>query len=673
MSTDEPDEDVTIYRDTWGVPHIYGRNEEAALFGQGYAQAEDRLPTIYRAYRKATGTMAECFGEEWIEHDRRQRLLGHLELSKDRYHQHGRADRRMLESFVSGIERYAEGNPDRVPEWACKIEPAGLVTLGWYVISGWQLGEAMGKLARRRSDKRASNEWVLGRGRTRDGVTMACIDPHVSWEDEWLFYESHLHGGDLHVFGFSPVGVPYVSLGHNRHLSWAMTTGGPDTSDVYEEEISQDGCSYRYDGEWRKIERQTILVKVRTKEGIGEVEREIARTHHGPIAVSEGRRAYSIKISLLNEVHLLEQIRMMNKARNLGEFLEGVSMLQLMPQNLMYADVHGNLYYQRAGRVPKRPKGYDWKRPVPGNTSKTEWLGIHPMEDLVQVLNPPAGFMQNCNISPGTMTFNSPMTAGRYPKLIYNTSTRSSNSRGRRFLEIMRNAEKVRTEDALAIMVDTKLHGTQEIRERLRRAYAATAGTRANLKEAVDIILGWDSRTDIDSTGMTLYTFWLRELRRRTDRIEIRRLERAKRLTEFDRQTMLDALDAACRYMQEKFGSTAIPWGRVNRGRRGGRSWPLAGCENNLRAIGTEEPDEQGVFYADRGQSCPTLVAFKSPIESYSAVPYGQSEDPESPHYTDQGERLFANCLLKPTFFSKEELLKNLESITSLRVSPQGQ
>ena len=119
--------------------------------------------------------------------------------------------------------------------------------------------------------------------------------------------------------------------------------------------------------------------------------------------------------------------------------------------------------------------------------------------------------------------------------------------------------------------------------------------------------------------------------------------------------------------MAGKFGSIEVQWGKVNRGRRGERSWPRAGCDRNLRAIGTGDPDEYGISYGNRGQSCPTLVVFRDPIESYSAVPYGQSEDPSSPHFTDQGERLFAEKRLKPTWFSEEDLLQNIESKISLR------
>jgi acyl-homoserine lactone acylase PvdQ len=267
-----------------------------------------------------------------------------------------------------------------------------------------------------------------------------------------------------------------------------MTTGGPDTSDVYEEELSRDGTKYLYDGEWKDLDRQAIQLQVRSPRGLEKAEKEIVRTHHGPVVKSVGQRAYAFKISLGDQIHLIDQMRLMNKARNLGEFLEAVSMFQLMPQNLMCGDVRGNIYYQRTGRVPRRPEGWDWTRPVPGNTSATEWDGFHQMSELVQILNPPAGFMQNCNISPGTMTFDSPMTADRYLPYIYNTSTDSSNPRGRRFLEIMREKGTVDREEAMAMVLDVKLHGTDEMRAKLARSFSRHAKEYPHLEEAARML-----------------------------------------------------------------------------------------------------------------------------------------------------------------------------------------
>lgn len=670
-------ERITIYRDTYGVPHIYGDSEAAAAFGQGYAQAEDRLETLLKAYLKAQGEMAKAFGEEWVEHDYLQRVWRHAEISRQRYGELSPDTRKIIEHFVAGVKRYMTEHPEKVPPWAEEPRPYHIVALARYVIWGWPLGQAMGDLnrgkkARTESDSgRGSNQWVIGRQRSAEDCVIALIDPHLGWNDEWLFHEAHLHGGDLHVFGFSPVGAPGVALGHNNYLSWACTTGGPDTADVYEEEINPDNpLQYRYDDEWRDVSVEAVEIEVKTDDGMKTVQREIHRTHHGPIVERDGNRAYAFKLSYADEVHLAEQILRMDKAKNLGDFLNAVGMLQLMAQNVMYGDIYGNMYYVRTGRVPIRPSGYDWSRPVPGNTSATEWLGIHGQEDLVQILNPPAGFMQNCNISPGTMTTNSPLTPNRYPEYVYNDSEDRSNARGRRFMEIMEEMDEVTKEDALRIATDTQIQGMDVWQQALVDAYETHSEEFKDLAEAVDIIDGWDHRADIDSIGMTLFFAWWEFSREFGDEIPAKLIRERKPLPPDAQRVMLKALRKATSYMQKTYGDIRVPWGNVHRLKRGEETWPLAGVAKHglvtLRAIGGPDPDEHGIIYADGGQFCTMVVFLKHPVRSYSVFPFGQSEDPHSPHYKDQAEKFFTKGLLKPTWYQREGLLNHLESEKSL-------
>lgn len=672
FSADASGGEVTIYRDTYGVPHIYGDSEEAAAFGQGYAQAEDRLETLLKAYLKAQGKMAKAFGEEWLEEDYIQRVCRHGEVSREKYDELNPDVRKFVEYFVAGVKRYMSEHPEKVPAWAEEPEPYHVVALARYSIYGWPLGEAMDDLKRGREarekadDGRGSNEWVIGRRHSAEDCVIALFDPHLGWKDERLFHEAHLHGGDLNVFGFNFVGAPGMGLGHNDYLYWACTTGGPDTADVYEEEINPDNpLQYRYDGEWRDISVEVVEIEVKTEDGIKTMKREIHRTHHGPIIERDENEAYVFKLAYEEEIALVEQIYRMNKSKNLAEFIGAVRMLQFMAQNLMYADIYGNMYYLRNGRVPIRPEGYDWDQPVPGNTSATEWLGIHNLEDLVQILNPPAGFMQNCNISPGTMMPNSPLTPDRYREYIYNTSWDTSNTRGRRFLEIMEEMDQITAEDALRIANDVQIEGVGVWQKALVDIYRAHSKEFGDLAEAVEIIGEWDHRADIDSIGMTLFFAWWESGARELSR-------RGKPVTIETQRDALMALREAVSYMRKTYKSIRIPWGDVHRMKRGDKTFPVAGIAKHglvtLRAVDGGDPDEDGVIYMNRGQFCTTVVFLKPPVHSYSAVPYGQSEYADSPHYADQAEKLFSKSLLRPTWYQKKELMKHLESEKTLSV-----
>jgi len=659
---------VEILRDTWGVPHIYATTEEGAIYGQGYAMAHDRLPTMLKAYRKATGRMAEAFGPDWIEHDLQQRIWRHEQVARARYGELSPAYRRAAEAFCGGVRRYIAEHPVRLPAWEIDapfdVEPYHLIALGRYAIWGWPLGQAWEDLNHAPpgpDDGRGSNQWAVSARRTADGHVITLIDPHVAWSDEWLFYECHLHGGALHAYGFNVTGVPYLGLGHNEHISWACTTGGPDTADVYELTLDRvDGTRYRYDGAWRELRREQAEIRVRTPEGVETVTREWFCSHHGPVLEIRGDKAYAFKLAYAETARLVEQMGRINVARNLGEFMEALSLRQLMPQNVMYGDVHGNIYYQRTGLVPVRPEGYDWTRPVPGDTSRTEWLGCHDSADLVQLLNPAAGWMQNCNISPGTMTDKSPLTADRYPAYLYMDRTEGTNSRGRRANALLAAAERMTVEGALVIANDTSVDGERPWRCALLAAYERHGASWTFLEEAIALLRAWDGHADIESVGMTLYHGWWRALKPQRAFLSEPVLRETRPLPAEAARALLAALDGAVRALRARFGRLDVPWGDVYRARRGDQSWPVGGVATEgglvtLRATGGGEPVD-GVSYIEAGQSCTTVVQLKAgDVRSYSVVPYGQSEDPASPHYSDQGRRLFAEITMKllPTILSR--------------------
>ena len=159
-------------------------------------------------------------------------------------------------------------HPEQVPAWAPKLEPWQIIALGRYIIWGWPEGEAGGDLQRGGIEPdpvayHGSNEMLLAPSRTAMHAPIAVVDPHLSWYGEFRFYEMRIYGGELSFSGAAILGLPFPSLGHNRYLSVAMTTGGPDTSDAYEEEV-QDG-KYQFKDEWRPLEVRTERIGV--KEG----------------------------------------------------------------------------------------------------------------------------------------------------------------------------------------------------------------------------------------------------------------------------------------------------------------------------------------------------------------------------------------------------------------------
>ncbi|NOY57561.1 MAG: penicillin acylase family protein [Calditrichaeota bacterium] len=656
---------VTIYRDSWGVPHIYAKNEIALAYGMGYAQAEDRLGQIMTSYRWAVGRMAEAFGPNFIEHDYTQRVWRHAAVSEEKYSQLPLHLQKELESFIAGIKAFMRDHPDKVPEFSLELKPWHPVALGRAFIWWWPLGQALDdyKLGRRKTKHtHGSNEWAVSGTRTKSGSPIALIDPHLSWNQDGHWFEVRLHGGKIHSCGISVVGTPFVGLGHNRHLSWAATTGGPDCGDCYVEEINpNNSLQYRYENEWRSISVDTLKIPVKRKDGVETVKRVVERTHHGPIYKRDGNKAYVLAIPYADQIGLVQQMEAMNLAGNLSEFKAALELRQFMPQNIMVADQEGNIYYQRTGRVPVRDTKYDWSLPVPGSTAATEWKGIHSTKDLVQILNPKAGFMQNCNISPGTMFPNSPMVASKYPAYIYNDDETRTNPRGKRAVALLSAAKGLTFERAREIAVDTGLPDIAPWQQALQGAFDRYGNQFQDIKKAVNLIIQWNGHVNKENTGATMYRAWRSALEKRRAPViqELGSLKSAQK-----RNLLLSVRDAK-KYLLATFGKDEVKWGETVILKRGDKSYPLGGgsFENGIQSLRAVWGDSKnGVTIGAGGQSGTMVVILSKPIKSVGVLPWGESDDPESPHYMDQGEKLFSQRKLKPTWFEMDDLKGHIES-----------
>jgi acyl-homoserine lactone acylase PvdQ len=356
-------------------------------------------------------------------------------------------------------------------------------------------------------------------------------------------------------------------------------------------------------------------------------------------------------------------------------------MNQYNEQNVMIADVHGTIGYVRNGATPDRPDGYDWSAPVPGNTSKTAWKGLHPIDDLVHIFDPPQGYMQNCNISPQNMMVGSPLTPDKYKKHIYNVSWDTNNPRSIRTVEILDADKSVTREDAIACAMD--VHDIQAPRwqHELKSAVAAVGKNHSEdgeFSRAVEAILAWDGEFTPDATATTLYKFWRLKC---GNEIELAPLAEGKELGSADRGKMLDLLAGTIKEMHDRYGRWDVAWGEVHRVGRGGKLFPVGGCDfrsgnreanhsETLFDVGSkEDADKPGYYIANNGSMATILMFFhKDGIRSYSCIPWGQSADPESPHYMDQGEKLYSQRQMKDTWWAEADAKAHAKSEKVLTV-----
>ena len=681
-------EKVTIHRDEFGIPHIFAGSDEGVVYGMGYAQAQDRLEELLKQYRRATGTMSEAFGPGEFRNDYRQRLWQHAAISREKYGELSQKCRALIEAYQAGIRQYMKENPSEVPAWAPEIEPWMCVALSRYIIWGWPEGDAGGDMQRAGIEPdpieyHGSNEWLVAPGRTEAKAPIALIDPHLGWYGQFRFYEARMYGGSLAYSGMAIVGMPLPSLGHSRYCSVAMTTGGPDAADCYEEEINPDNArQYKYDGQWRDMTARTETIRVKDGDKIAETQVALEYTHHGPVVARKGHKAYTLKLPYFDEFRLAEQVFAMNTAKNLDEMKKALSMLQLMEQNVMIGTVHGDIFYVRNARVPIRAPGYDYKKPVPGNTSKTEWQGIHSFDDLVQVHNPEQGYMQNCNVSPQFMMKNSPLVASRWQDRPYlfngykDLQHRDDNplhQRAAMCVELLDQDQDMTVEEAMGIALSDRVYGAEAWQKLLADAWEKSGDdVRKNQQAAklYQLIADWDRRCSAESVGAIAYRYW-------KDRFSdsVRLADRAgfpppKSITaEECVQNLVEAADK----LNSDFGRLEVSYGDVYRvGRKdAGETWPVGGGSvasiATPRAISFDPIEGTLKFLGRGGQTSTQIVLLTNPPQSWTALPLGESDHPNSPHYDDQAEKLFSKSRMKSTYFlDKDELMKHVAGTTEL-------
>jgi acyl-homoserine-lactone acylase len=404
--------DVRILRDTWGVPHVFGKTDPDVAYGLAWAHAEDDFATIQGALLAARGRLATALGPKGAPNDYMVQLLRVWDVVDAKYERDLSPETRALcQAYADGLNAYAAQHPE---ESTAALYPA----TGKDVVAGFVHKSPLffgldktlsGLLAEEKKPTHApgSNTIAVGPRRSADGFTRLAINSHQPWDGPVAWYEAHLHsetGWDM-VGGLFP-GAPVILHGHNRHLGWAHTVNHPDLIDVYALELNPaNEDQYRYDGAWRDLEKRDAPVEVKLLGALSwTFHREVLWSVHGPV-LRGPRGTYAVRFAGYGEVRAVEQWYRMNRARSLDEWTDALNMGALPMFNCGYADRLGNIAYVYNARLPLRDPGFDWAKELPGNTSKALWSEFLPVDRTPRVVNPSSGFIQNCNSSPfGTTT-----------------------------------------------------------------------------------------------------------------------------------------------------------------------------------------------------------------------------------------------------------------------------
>ncbi len=685
---DELASEVTIRRDTFGVPHVLASTEEAAAYGLGYVSGEDHVLVLGRLFQKARGEEAAHFGPKYAKSDFAIKQLHMYEGAKTGFAKLAPWMQRILDAYAAGFNRYVHKHRAELPEWVPAITGVDVLAHGRRVVlmefsmnldQLENVGRKSARLPALDDAKlaRGSNMWAINKQRSASGNALLLGNPHLAWGDSQIFCEAHVTvPGKLNISGTSLVGSPIITIGFNENLGWSHTVNLHDSDDVYELTLDpQDEHRYVYDGRSLPMRSEEISVRIKTDQGMETRKKTVYWTHYGPVVKWGEGKAYAFKSANIDEYRFVEQWNLMGKARTLEEFRKVLDMQAIPMFNICYADKEGNCFYLFNGRFPDRPAGYAWDGVVPGNTSATEWNHLLPQSRLPSLVNPPGGYVQNCNSAPWYTNLRAPIDRHQYPD---DLTPNFNSMRTQLSLEMIDGDEPMTLEKVKQCKFNTKLLLAERVKSDLIKLARGQTVDGVPLDEAADVLEAWDNTASRDSKGSTLFTtFWRKygkvaEHPYAVDWNENRPVATPSGIGE--PEIAHSTLAQTVKELKQKYGTLSVPWGDIHRLRRGNLDVPIGGYTaeyrkgfrggrfgdfGSFRVINYDE-DKDGKFKAIQGDSYVFAVEFTSPPTAYSIVAYSQTDDPRSPHHNDQSA-LFASEKWKPAWFTEEDIAKHLE------------
>ncbi len=560
---------VTVKRDARGIPTIEAANPQDLFFAQGYVTAQDRLWQMDSMRRFAAGELSEILGEQFLKHDREQRILS-LRVAAGRSLDVASAqDRTNFAAYSQGVNAFIESHRDRLPvefrllhysprPWTpidCTLIAAQMVkdlnhyqykhaltrekilaklgpelTADLYVKSSAfdrpptavrpgsadaepehndsdddeEAPESNAPVARHITQQFhampmsvadeppviGSNNWVVSGAHTVSGKPLLSNDMHLGHQLPNLWYEAHLRSGNFDVAGVTLPGLPYVIVGHNQRIAWGFTNIGPTVEDVYVENMNGDGEFLTPDG-WQKPAHRREVIHVKDK---ADVVVDVVATQHGPIIselIPEETRKVALRWTLYEGTR--NPFLDLDSAQSWDQFRSALSHFDAPGQNVVYADVDGNIGYQATGKIPIRANG-DGSLPEKGTTDKSqEWMGYIRFDELPRIYNPPSGVIA---------TANSRITPDKYK---YSISTGwEAPWRSNRIYRVLESGRKFSVADMMGVQTDIYSDFDHVVAESLVSAFDRSKPQSPRAREAAEILRLWDGRMSADSPAPTI-------------------------------------------------------------------------------------------------------------------------------------------------------------------------
>ncbi|KYG75238.1 penicillin amidase [Roseivirga spongicola] len=676
---------VEIIRDDFGVPHIYGKTDADAVFGMLYAQCEDDFPRVERNYYWAIGRLAEVEGEQALYSDLRARLYMTIDEAKEMYEDAPDWLKELCEAYADGINYYLHTHPDVKPKVLTRFEPwyplfffegsiggdiESVSTRGIASFYGQGKEIALADLTEEvdiNEEPKGSNGFAISGEHTASGNAMLLINPHTSF---YFRGESQVVSEEgLNAYGATTWGQFFIYQGFNENNGWMHTSTQVDFKDDFLETVEErDGkLQYKYGEEWRDVWTSEVTLKYKDGEEMKERTFPLYRTHHGPITGKSGDKWIATALNW-EPVDALIQSYKRTKTQNHDEFWEMMKIRRNSSNNTVYADANGTIAYYHGDFIPKRDPQFDYSRPVDGSDPRTDWQGMHELEDIITIVNPENGWIQNCNSTPFTAAAEFSPKQEDYP---FYMAPDEENFRGVHAVRVLSEANDLTLDGLIDLAYDPYIPAFERTIPGLISALDKNPAKKRQLKEAYDILKAWDFATGKESIAMTIAQFYGNAYYRSGQMPrQGNGMERFEYLGNGLADTKkIEILETALKNIEDDFGTWKLPWGEYNRFQRLSGDIDLkydddqpsiavgmaSGRWGALASFGANTHDTKKI-YGSSGNSFIAVVEFGDKVKAKSMLAGGQSNDPNSPHFDDQAQR-YADVQFKDVAYYKEDVV----------------
>lgn len=539
---------VQIFRDAHGVPHIYAESESDLYRAVGFAMAQDRLWQMDLLRRVTQGRLSEILGKDQVNTDLMMRALRIQEKSQKILDGSDPEIVAALEAFSDGVNQYIAQFPlppefkvlGYQPEWWKPVHSINLIGyMSWDLSMGWGTEYFLHRLRTEVSDEKiaemipdlakhktaiypefgeneittastllsasnnlkelgieifnGSNNWAVSGVKSKSGMPLLANDMHLGLFAPGIWYQMHqVVDGKLNVTGVVVPGQPFVIAGHNNKIAWGMTNVMVDDLDFYREKLNEDSTKYWFDGAWKNLDIQPEVVE--TKEG-ETIEEKLKFTHRGPLVNRfKDEKEFPLSIRWLgNEMsNEIRTVYKLNRAQNWDEFRSAVSTFISVSQNVVYADVDGNIGLQCSAGVPLREgSGIEI---YPGDSSKYDWQGLVPFEELPFEFNPERGYVSSAN---------NKTVHDDYP--YYISHWFATPSRIDRIREMLEEKEQLGIDDFKAMHSDFQSKTAERMTKVFLNALENKTDFSANEKVALQKLKEWDYNLTRESEAAAVF------------------------------------------------------------------------------------------------------------------------------------------------------------------------